>query len=600
MKKNYITHLFKIVALFLVTHTAHSQVPCSGIPAGSSVLGPTNTICPGVVTLSLSNTYSNSGITYQWQMSTASGVGPFSAIPGATLSSCQVLATNSVTYYSAIITCTNGNNSATASVAQISVAPGTTTNSVPYSEGFQGISSANQLPNCSWTMGASCLTYTSGSGNGASFYYNPAGTNSFYSNGIKLNAGVVYSVSVWYSTGFGGGSPWTNLSLLVGPNQTAVNQATVASISGFISVNVPTALSNTFTIPTSGMYYVAVRATSNGTSGSLFLNWDDLSITAPCSPAYNTPSVSIVASSTAVCSGQPAGQLTLTANGASTYSWNTGASTQTITDSPNSSGIYIVTGTSSLSGCSKTASVYIAVNQSPNVLLFATTPVICKDATVNIVANGASSYTWSNGQQTSMISVSPSVSTVYTVTGAAVNGCTVTSSQIIQVNPLPVITVSSSVTSNTICNGNSDTLLASGALSYQWSSNTGMLVGTQVVVLFNVTTIYVVTGTDNNNCSSQTNYVLYVSGCTGLNHLSTAASEISVIPNPFHEEFLLNTGTNQTKTITITDLSGRIILSISSREDHLIVNTKYFCYGVYYITVTSAERTKVLKIIKAG
>ena len=599
MKKNYITHLFKTVALFLITFTAYSQSPCAGVPAGSSVLGPTNTICPGVVTLSLSNTYSNSGITYQWQMSTASGLGPFSAIPGATLGSCQVLATNSVTYYNAIITCTNGNNSTTAAVAQISVAPGTTTNSVPYSEGFQGISSANQLPNCSWSMGTSCLTYTSGSGNGASFYYNPAGTNSFYSNGIKLNAGVVYSVSAWYSTGFGGSSPWTNFSLLVGPNQSALNQTTVASVSGIISVNIPTALSNTFTIPTSGMYYVSVQATSNGTSGSLFLNWDDLSIIAPCSPAYNTPSVSIVASSTVVCSGQAAGQLTLTASGASTYSWNTGASTQTITDSPNSSGIYIVTGTSSLSGCSKTASVFIGVNQSPNLLLFASTPVICKGATANIVANGASSYTWSNGQQTSMISVSPSVSTVYTVTGAAVNGCTVTSSQIIQVNPLPVITVSSSVISNTICNGNLDTLGASGALSYQWSSNTGMLVGSQIIVSPNVTTTYVVTGTDNNNCSSQTNYVLYVSGCTGLNHLSTAAAEIAVIPNPFHEEFLLNTGTNETKTITITDVSGRAILSISSREDRIVVNTKYFCNGIYYITVTSAERTKILKIIKA-
>lgn len=598
MKKNYITHFFKTAALFLITHTVHSQVPCSGIPVASSVLGPTNTICPGVVTLSLSNTYSNTGITYQWQMSTTSGAGPFSAIPGATLSSCQVLATNSVTYYNAIISCTNGNNAATASVAQISVAPGTTTNSVPYSEGFQGISSVNQLPNCSWSMGTSCLTYTSGSGNGASFYYNPAGTNSFYSNGIKLNAGVVYSVSAWYSTGFGGSSPWTNFSLLVGPNQSALNQTTVASVSGIISVNIPTALSNTFTIPTSGMYYVSVQATSNGTSGSLFLNWDDLSIIAPCSPAYNTPSVSIVASATAVCSGQPAGQLILTATGASTYSWNTGALTQTITDSPNSSGIYVVTGTSSLSGCSKTASVFIAVNQSPNLLLFTNTPVICKGATANIVANGASSYTWSNGQQTSMISVSPSVSTVYTVTGAAANGCTAAASPSISVNPLPVITVSSSVISNTICNGNSDTLVATGALSYQWSSNTGILVGSQVIVSPNVTTTYVVTGTDN-NCSSQTNYVLYVSGCTGLNHLSAAASEFSVIPNPFHEEFLLNTGSSEIKTITITDVSGRIIFSISSREDHLIVNTKYFYYGVYYITVTSAERKKVVKIIKA-
>ena len=40
---------------------------------------------------------------------------------------------------------------------------GTTTNTVPYFEGFEGITQNNQLPNCSWmatSPGTICLTYT--------------------------------------------------------------------------------------------------------------------------------------------------------------------------------------------------------------------------------------------------------------------------------------------------------------------------------------------------------------------------------------------------------------------------------------------------------
>ena len=68
--------------------------------------------------------------------------------------------------------------------------------------------------------------------------------------------------------------------------------------------------------------------------------------------------VTAVASPSTINSGQSS---TLTASGASTYLWSTGANTASITVSPTSTTTYTVTGTSS-AGCTATATVTVTVN----------------------------------------------------------------------------------------------------------------------------------------------------------------------------------------------------------------------------------------------
>lgn len=83
----------------------------------------------------------------------------------------------------------------------------TFTSSVPYFESFSSLTANNQLPTC-WStpnIGSTSLTYTNSTnafsgGSCASFYHSPAGTRNFYSNGIQLYAGVIYSVNVFYKT----------------------------------------------------------------------------------------------------------------------------------------------------------------------------------------------------------------------------------------------------------------------------------------------------------------------------------------------------------------------------------------------------------------
>ena len=72
-----------------------------------------------------------------------------------------------------------------------------------------------------------------------------------------------------------------------------------------------------------------------------------------------------------------------------------------------------------------------------------------------MTASGAATYVWSTDETTAQISVTPAAVSTYTVTGYDAKGCHSTSSKVVNVEPLPVI----SVTGNkTICAGQSTTL----------------------------------------------------------------------------------------------------------------------------------------------
>jgi hypothetical protein len=107
---------------------------------------------------------------------------------------------------------------------------------------------------------------------------------------------------------------------------------------------------------------------------------------------------------------------------------------------------------------------------------------ICAGSSVTITASGANSYVWDNSLGTaSSVTVSPSTSTTYQVTGTAENGCTNTASTTVTVNPNLPASVSVGASATTICSGASVTFTATptnggASPSYQWkvgSTNVG-------------------------------------------------------------------------------------------------------------------------------
>jgi hypothetical protein len=122
--------------------------------------------------------------------------------------------------------------------------------------------------------------------------------------------------------------------------------------------------------------------------------------------------VSIIASSHTICAGQT---VTLTANGASTYSWiPSGASSINEIITPSTTTSFTLNGYSN--GCLGSANTQVVVNIPPTISISTTNSLICVGESVILTANtNATSYSWSNGVTTLSASVSPSVSTIYSV-----------------------------------------------------------------------------------------------------------------------------------------------------------------------------------------
>jgi hypothetical protein len=127
----------------------------------------------------------------------------------------------------------------------------------------------------------------------------------------------------------------------------------------------------------------------------------------------------IIVNSPTICIGATT---TLTANGATSYTWNTTETTISITPSPTVTSNYTVTGTDG-NNCSNTAIATVTVNSLPTLTITASTNTICAGSTTTLTASGATSYTWSTTETTASISPSPTVTTQYTVTGTDGNNC---------------------------------------------------------------------------------------------------------------------------------------------------------------------------------
>lgn len=147
-----------------------------------------------------------------------------------------------------------------------------------------------------------------------------------------------------------------------------------------------------------------------------------------------------------ICPGQAT---TLTAADASSYSWNTGDKTQSITVSPASTTTYTVTGTNCF-GATNSDLVVVYVFPSPAVNAGADKTIDLGTST-SLTATGGYTYTWSTQATTAITNVSPTLTTTYTVTGLSANQCSATDQVVISVNVIPTSCP------NILSNGNFET-----------------------------------------------------------------------------------------------------------------------------------------------
>jgi hypothetical protein len=136
---------------------------------------------------------------------------------------------------------------------------------------------------------------------------------------------------------------------------------------------------------------------------------------AKLSPPVITPTLTATGNMI-LCSGQ---STTLTAQGASTYTWMSTATGSTFVTSPAASGTVLLAG-STAPGCGSASAstvVNLTVVPSPSLIITSTRSLSCSKNSVTITASGALSYSLNGVSSNGTFAASPSVTTVYSITG---------------------------------------------------------------------------------------------------------------------------------------------------------------------------------------
>ena len=410
--------------------------------------------------------------------SAGAGVGGvYSWSPSANLSSATIFnpvaKPSTTTTYTVTGTDANGcTNMATATV---------TVNPVPIITATGGSFCGNS--------GKSVMLSSSGAGVGGAYTWNPVlhlSASNIANPIATLTASAVFTVTGTNTFGCSGSA---TASITVNPLPTVSATASAVKLCAGAAVTLRGTGAVTYTwdngavdgvsfVPNSTKHYKVIGTDVNGcentASVQVFVN--------------PSPTVSIMTKHTDICLGDSA---SLMAAGAVTYLWDN-AVVNGKSFSPTATKTYTVTGTDS-NGCKTVNHVLLKVNPLPNITVKASSAAICLGDQVKLNGVGARDYVWNNGISDGIL-FRPLATQTFTVVGTDVNGCTGTAQASVKVNALPNVTATA--IDEEICIGESATVSAKGALTYNWSDG---IINNQAFVP-GLTKTYTVTGTDANSC----------------------------------------------------------------------------------------------------
>lgn len=215
------------------------------------------------------------------------------------------------------------------------------------------------------------------------------------------------------------------------------------------------------------------------------------------------PTITISSLSSSICAGQSA---TLNANGGSAYLWSPGNYTAaSIVVSPSVSTQFSLNG--SFGSCSMNVVSNVSVSPVPTLIVLASKNTICSSETATLYVAGANTYSWSNGASASSSTVSPGVTSVYSVTGFYNSGCNSTRTIGIAVFE-PSFAVSGS---SLCCYGSSVSVVASGASSYTWNNGSYSPTLNASPIINTIYTVSATSFSNGTNCQSTNTFAVLVS-----------------------------------------------------------------------------------------
>ncbi len=281
-----------------------------------------------------------------------------------------------------------------------------------------------------------------------------------------------------------------------------------------------------------------------------------------------TPTVNFVASSLTLCAGNSS---ILSLSGADSYTITNPVLTTTVSAvlTPTASTTYTIVG---LTGSCLSQETTLTLNVNALPVLGISNQTICVGNTATLSANNADAYIWSpNGETTSTIVASPTVTTTYSVVGtSSLTGCSsILTSVSAFVNPLPAL--NATVSSTAICSGATATLNITGADTYTWSTTE---TATTITVTPTTTTTYTATGTNTTTgCSNIANVTVNVTPTPTIGVAATATT----ICEGNSTTLTLTGATNYTVTNPSQTTTGTLTLSPSTQTTYTITGEQQGC-----------------------
>lgn len=193
-------------------------------------------------------------------------------------------------------------------------------------------------------------------------------------------------------------------------------------------------------------------------------------------------STTLTASATNYCLGGT--PVTLTATGATSYSWSPALGLSStvgsvVTATPAVTTVYTVIGTTG--ACTSTKTITITVPVTSSLTIISSSTLICSGGSgATLTGSGASTYTWLPGSvTTATLLANPLSTTVYTLTGNTLAGC-IAVPAIITVSVAPALSPTISVSSSSVCLTKTVSISATpigAGYSYTWSPSFAILGG---------------------------------------------------------------------------------------------------------------------------
>ena len=232
----------------------------------------------------------------------------------------------------------------------------------------------------------------------------------------------------------------------------------------------------------------------------------------------------------------------------------------------------------------------MAVQPYPTIV-FGGDTTVCYSYPITITASGGVSYAWENSMSGASITFVPTTTDTLTVIVTDIYGCASTDSVSFDVLPLPVPAIAGAAE---ICMFNTTTLIASGGVSYQWSTGQNTATADVSPLVSGINVIYVI-ATGANQCYDTAFHQINVHALpfVDLGNDTTICEGTTLLLDAANAGATFNWSTSAatqtvpvsaagTYSVTVTDIhtchnADTIIVSTTPYADATITDVAYIC-----------------------